>query len=299
MRGDHAPVAIGMRRANGAALTLDPPARDTASTTRPTVLRVTATDRAGAPLPGITIWLTITGPLPYSGAATTDASGQASFPYKGSGPYVVHITATAGGSQVAQATVHVDAEPVVATTTVTGRFYASDDRCTFDTPAGTPPLFIARFPTINFVGRPFTDYGAGPDPHPVIAANGGHVVGVGPLNHFNAVFTGSLVVSQAGDVPLTFLIDDAFDLGIGGGASRVSGTMSDPPPSGVTALQRLPVLSAFNQGHLEATTHTTVRFPHPGSYPYELDYSECRGGGASLRLSSAGQFVPSTAGSGR
>jgi hypothetical protein len=117
------------------------------------------------------------------------------------------------------------------------------------------------------------------------------VVGVGPLNHFNATFTGSLVVSQAGDVPFTFLIDDAFDLGVGGGASRVSGTMSGPPPSGVTALQRLPVLGAFNQGHLEATTHVTVHFPHPGSYPYELDYSECRGGGASIRLSSGGQFL--------
>jgi hypothetical protein len=122
------------------------------------------------------------------------------------------------------------------------------------------------------------------------------MVGVGPLNHFNASFTGSLVVRQAGDVAFTFLIDDAFDLGMGGGARRVSGTMSNPPPGGVTALQRLPVLGAFNQGHLQATTHITVRFLHPGRYPYELDYSECRGGGALMQMYANGAPLQSESG---
>jgi hypothetical protein len=112
------------------------------------------------------------------------------------------------------------------------------------------------------------------------------------LNHFNAVFTGSLVVRYAGDVPLTFLIDDAFDLGVGGGASRVSGTMSNPPASGLTVLERLPMVAAFNQGHLAATTTATVHFPHAGAFPYELDYSECAGGGASMRMATGGLFVP-------
>ncbi len=290
---DTATAAIGKLRASGATLTLDPPATGTASANQGAKLRVTLTDRAGTPLPGITIWLTITGLLPYSGVATTDTGGVASFPYQGNGsPYSVHITATANGSQLAQSTVPIAPAPGVATTEVTGRFYASDDRCTFDIPANTPPLFIQRFPTINFAGRPFTGYGTGPDSRAITAASGRNVVGVGPLNHFNAIFTGSLVVRHAGNVLFTFLIDDAFNLGLGGGAIRVSGALSNPPASGLTALQRLPVIGAFNQGHLEATTHVTVHFPRPGSFPYEVDYSECMAGHEMLRISTGGLFLP-------
>jgi len=99
-------------------------------------------------------------------------------------------------------------------------------------------------------------------------------------------------VRRAGDIALTFLIDDAFNLGVGASASRVSGTMSNPPSSGLTALQRLPVVGAFNQGHLEALTSVTVHFPHSGAYPYEIDYAECRRGDEALRISSGGQFLP-------
>ena len=288
-----ATATIGKLRAGGAILTLDPPATGAPATKKGSKLRVTATDRAGAPLPGITIWLTITGLLPYSGAATTDTGGVASFPYQGDGsPYIVHIAATADGSQLAQSTVQIAPVPDVATAEVTGRFYASDNRCTFDTPANTRPLFMQRFPTINFAGRPFTGFGTGPGPRAITAARGRNVVGVGRLNHFNAIFTGNLVVRHAGDVPLTFLIDDAFNLGLGGGASRVSGTLSNPPASGVTTLQHLPVVGAFNQGHLAATTQATMHFPYPGTFPYELDYSECMAGHEMLRISTGGLILP-------
>jgi len=116
-------------------------------------------------------------------------------------------------------------------------------------------------------------------------------IGVGRLNHFNAAFTGVLMVRRGGEVPFTFLIDDAFNFGIGGRAIRVRGTMSNPPPSGATALRHLPVIGAFNQGHLEATTAVTVHFPRTGMYPFEIDYAECRGGGAALRVSAGGQFL--------
>jgi hypothetical protein len=195
---------------------------------------------------------------------------------------------------VATSTVQVGQPPSVATTTVTARFYASDGRCTYDTPAGTPPLFVQDFPTINFEGRPFTDYGTAAGQPNLAAADGIARIGLGRLNHFNAVFTGDLLVRRAGDVPFTFLIDDAFDLGVGGGATRVSGTMSNPPADDLTALDRLPVVGAFNQGHLEALTSTTVHFPHAGFYPYEVDYAECMAGDASLRLSTAGRFLPTT-----
>ena len=287
-----ATATIGSLRARGATLTLDPPAAGRTSATRATELRVTLTDRSGAPLPGVAIWLTIDGALPYSGAATTDAQGVARFRYGGTAPYTVSIAATADGQGLARSTVRVASEPAVAVAALTGRFYASDDRCTYDTPPGTTPVLVARFPTINFQGRPFTDHAAAARGSEGPTSYVTERVGTGRLNHFDAAFTGALVVRRAGEVPFTLLIDDAFNFGIGGGAVRVRGTMSNPPPSGMTALQHLPMVGAFNQGHLEATTRVTVRFPRPGTYPFEIDYAECRGGGAALRVSAAGQFLP-------
>lgn len=209
---------------------------------------------------------------------------------------MVHITATANGSQVAESTVRVGQAPGVATTEVTGRFYASDGRCTYDVPPSRLPLFVAHFPTINFAGRPFTDFGVTANQANMVAAHGSYRMGSGLLNHFNAAFTGNLVVPAAGDVPFTFLIDDAFNFGVGGGARRVSGTMSNPPASKKTALHRLPLVGAFNQGHLQALTTATVHFPHAGTYPYEIDYAECMEGGEALRISTGGQFLPATPG---
>jgi len=235
-------------------------------------LRITLTSRSGAPLPGITIWLTISGPTPYTGTAITNADGVAGFPVRPTPPYTVQIRAIAHGSQVATNTTRVGTTPpAVATTDVLGRFYPSDNRCLFDTPAGTTPLFRESFATVNFGGRPFTGYGAAAGAPSRIAASGTTVAGLGTLNHFNAAFTGNLTARHTGRTTFTVLIDDAFDFGVGGGAIRVSGALSNPPPSGVTALRRLPVIGAFNQGHLEATTRVTVRFPHAGTFPYEID----------------------------
>ncbi|HXT34205.1 MAG TPA: hypothetical protein VN837_01400, partial [Chloroflexota bacterium] len=184
----------------------------------------------------------------------------------------VHVRATVGGAQVASSTIRVPAGPPgIATSAVLGRFYASDNRCAFDTPPGTAPLFSEYFATVNFDGRPFTGYGGATGSSPRIAASGTMVAGVGLLNHFNAVFTGNLKVRRAGRTTFTVLIDDAFDFGIGGGAIRVSGALSNPPRGGLTAVDRLPIVGAFNQGHLEATTQVAVRFPHPGVFPYEID----------------------------
>jgi hypothetical protein len=203
----------------------------------------------------------------------------------------VHITATANGRSLATSTVQVGGQPV-GTTTITGRFYAAADRCTFTTPPNAPPLFVEPFRTVNFGGRPFAEYGATADQQPQVAAGGRYTAGVGRLSNFNAAFTGTFVVRRPRDTVFTFLIDDAFDFGVGGGARRVRGTLSNPPASGLTAIERLPIVGAFNQGHLQATTHVTVRFPHPGPYAYELDYAECKLGGESLRLSADGQFLP-------
>jgi hypothetical protein len=204
-----------------------------------------------------------------------------------------HIATTLPGKQSAPSGGQMGQRPSVATTEVTGRFYASDGRCTYDAPSAQLPLFTAQFPTINFAGRPFTDYGATAGRPNIVAAHGSDQVGLGRLNHFNAVFTGSLIVHRPGDVPFTFLVDDAFNLGVGAGANRLRGTLSNPPVSGVTALQHLPVVGSFNQGHLQATTSVTVHFPRPGTYPYEVDYAECMAGGDLLKMYAGGALLQS------
>jgi hypothetical protein len=285
-----------------AVLTLDPPPAAGAGSGA-TALRVTLSTPEGAPLPGLVINLVIDGPAPFQASTHTDPAGQAAFSYTGAqaGPYTIHVTALAGTRPLAATSLQVPVRraPVVSTDPVQGRFYASDDRCTFDTPAEARPVLRARFPTLNFSGRPFLAFSAGAmgAARPVGAA--GLRVGDGALRHFNAVFTGHFHVARAGTVSFTVLIDDAFDLGIGGGATRVSGSMSNPPRSGTTATRRLPILGAFNQGHLQATTHVTVHFPHPGIYAYELDYAECKLGGEAVRVSTGGQFLPTYTGPAR
>jgi hypothetical protein len=202
-----------------------------------------------------------------------------------------HITTTLPGKQSAPSAVQMGQGPNVATTEITGRFYASDSHCTYDTPPTQPPLFVIHFPTINFSGRPFTDYAATAGQPNIVAIHGADLIGMGRLNHFNAAFTGNLIVHRSGDISFTFLVDDAFNLGVGAGASRVWGTLSNPPMSGETVLQHLPVVGSFNQGHLQATTSVTVHFPHPGSYPYELDYAECMAGGETIRISTGGHVL--------
>ena len=192
----------------------------------------------------------------------------------------------------------VSVSPGIATTSVTGRFYTSDGRCTFDTAPGTSPIFTMMFPTINFEGRPFTEYSAAPGQPNRVVARGAAIVGVGRLTNFDAAFTGNLIVQGQGTVAITFLIDDAFNLGLGGGASRVSGAMTNPPASGLTALEQLPVVGAFNHGHLETIKTVTIQFPHPGVYPYEIDYAQCMGGNAALRIITNRQFL-ATAESGK
>ena len=59
-----------------------------------------------------------------------------------------------------------------------------------------------------------------------IAAQGNGVqAGVGTLFTFQAVFTSTFTVASAGNVVLKFFSDDGFILGVGGGATRVSGPL--------------------------------------------------------------------------
>jgi hypothetical protein len=258
-----------------------------------TALVVTLTDPSGAPISGATVVLTVGGRALQT--ERTGTTGLATFHYRGGGhPATVHLTAMLGGRQVAVNTIKIRETAPISTSRVTGRFYPSDNACSFTALPNSRSTFRVSFPTLNFGGRPFTGYAASAGGRSVQAGQHGQIAGMGPLDHFDAVFTGTFHVSHPGTVPFTILIDDAFNLGVGGGARRVGGTMSNPPANGVTALLRLPVVGAFNQGHLQATTGVTVLFPHAGAYPYEVDYAECDGGGESLRISTGGRFLSQT-----
>lgn len=283
--------------AEGAVVTVAAPdAHTSAGSSGGSALEVTVTDRSGGALADADVRISIGGPVPFSGSALTDGRGVATLhlPYE-PGPFTLRIVATIDGNEVAHSTVNIGSgQPAISTSPVTARFYSSDNRCMFDAPADARPVLTEQFSTVNFGGRPFTGFGAAASDAPHVAADAHSTVGMANLNHFDAIITGTFTTKSPGTVRFTVLIDDAFDFGIGNGATRVAGTMSNPPRTGLTALEGLPVIGAFNQGHLEATTTVTVHFPKAGAYPYEIDYAECMAGNEALRLSTAGQFIPTT-----
>jgi len=198
----------------------------------------------------------------------------------------------------------VPAQPI-STNTVYGRFFFSDGSATFDTPQTAMPAFSQFFPTINFnppsgtipgmpagVGvntRPFTDVTTdlnGNFTGTMVAQGNGLQAGVGALSNFQAVFTGTLTIATAGNITFGIYSDDAFILGIGSGATRVSGPMWNVPSSGVTPFESLPIMGAFNDATLNGPGAQTVvvNFPAPGSYSYELDYTECCTGQLTLTM---------------
>src|SRR5207237_10207404 len=101
---------------------------------------------------------------------------------------------------------------------------------------------------------------------------------------FGAGLTSAFTVASAGAVVLSRLSDDGFILGIGGGATRVSGPLLNVPPSGLTPFEQLPVIGAFNSATAPIANTIVVHFPAAGSYPYELDYTECCAGQESLTM---------------
>ena len=201
---------------------------------------------------------------------------------------------------------------------VQGTFYLNlANSGSFDPSALTSPAFTQQFPVIGFnppagaltcsnitsadvnaFSRPITDVVPKPDGtcSLVPAMANGIQAGIGTLFNFQAVFTADLNVASAGQVTLNVASDDGFVLGIGPqGANqplRVSGTMVNPPPSGTSFVKGYPVMGALNQGTAPSPNDITVNFPVAGTYPLELDYTECCGGFLSLMLTFNGTIVP-------
>ncbi len=252
------------------------------------------------PVIGATVQFTVTGPNATSGSATTDSTGTAKFTYTGahSGTDTAQASYTGQNSNSANVTWLVPSQPI-STTTILGQFFPSDlppsgGPYYFDTLPSAKPLFTQYFPSIAFNPpsgvipgnnvvntntSPFTDVTTDQNGNysGTIAVQGnGYQAGAvgGPLRAFQAVFTGNYTISTAGNAIISIYVDNSFILGIGGGATRVSGPLS--PSLTVTPFYQLPVMGA-------ASTQTggfsmTVNFPSPGTYPFELDYVECCGG---------------------
>jgi len=258
----------------------------------------------GAAVAGAVVQFTVTGANPTSGNGTTDATGTATFTYTGALKGTDTVQASTGGSTSNTASVSwiVPVQPV-STTTIFGRFFASDGSGIFDTLPTAIPAFSQEFPTINFDPPPNTvpgnsfgaDYFTLPFTDVTTDINGnfsgtiqaqgnGFRAGLGVLNTFQAVFTGSFTIASAGNVTFNFFSDDGFVLGVNGGASHVSGPMINVPAGGVTPFQNYTVVGSFNQGSRPTGNVEIVNFPAPGTYAYELDYVECCDGTLSLTM---------------
>ena len=282
-------------------------------------LTATLVDSRGNPIAGQAVQFTITGANPGSGSAMTDANGVASFTYTGTnaGNDVAQATVTAPGITInsnTSAIVWLKLLQTAATSTVQGNFFANPaNSCTFDVGPSSSPVFGQTFPDILFnpvntvvphdistvtnFTRPFTDLTVDVNGNyngQIVAQGNGLQAGSDPLINFYAAFTGTFVVSKPGDLTFRILHDDGYILGVGGGASRVNGDFEGNPPS-TSPFNGFPVVAAWNTGSSGSSSSgpATVHFPAAGTYPYELDYTQCGGGSLFLDLLTE-QFVAQT-----
>jgi RHS repeat-associated protein len=260
----------------------------------------TLQNRGGTPLSGVPVTFTVTGVNATTGSATTDDTGTATFSYTGTntGNDAIVASASPDGENVTSNALVVSwLVPVqsISTTSVVGEFFLSDGSGTFDTLPTAAPAFTQIFPVINFNppagtipentssvdvnSRPFTDVTTdlnGNYTGTIVAQGNGYQAGVAPMYTFQAVFMGSFTVASAGNVVFNFYDDDGFVLGIGNGATPVSGPSIDMPQ--VSALEQFPTMGAVDEGTSPVGNQVVVYFPAAGTYPYEVDYTECCGG---------------------
>jgi RHS repeat-associated protein len=285
----------------GGSLTLSPPNAGPNVVGTSQMLTALLLDRLGAPIPGFLVDFVVTGANATTGQSTTDDTGQAAFTYTGlaNGTDSVVASTTDGvvtlTSNPAQVS-WVTPVQMISTKTIWGRFFTADNSGIFKATPNDTPVFDMPFPTINFnppTGavpgntsgvnvntRPFTDVTTdinGNFTGTIVAQGNGFQAGVGPLFNFAAVFTGEYVVASPGNVTFNFYSDDGFVFSVDGGATRVSGPMINAPASGLSAFEGFSVMGAYNRPTSPVGNQVTVNFPTAGTYPYEVDYTECCG----------------------
>jgi hypothetical protein len=247
--------------------------------------QVTVTTGSGAPVSGIAVTLTVTGANAQPLTGTSDAAGHVPFSYTGTvrGADTLQASTTVNGGSTSGTLSAFWLTPAnsITTTLVTSQFFNSTTCASgcepFNITPGTTPAFTQNFPNINFANsRPFADTvvdGTGAAVGTIIAP-----VGTG----FSAVLRGSFIVTASGQSTLSITAQDGFILGIGNGATRVSGVMTNPPAS--TPFSQYPVIAANNGPSTGSATPIVVNFPAPGVYPYEFDYRSGTGGALALSV---------------
>lgn len=203
----------------------------------------------------------------------------------------------------------------VIVTSVNGEFYGNPTNSgSFTTQPGDPIEFTQSFPVINFnppagtipctnstgVGvstRPFTDVELQLDSSCItIPAEGnGKQAGVGTLSNFQAVFRGEFKLSGPAQVSFNFYSDDGWILSagknsLGAQPSYVSGPLVNPPATG--PFSGFSVVGSYNKGSRPTRNDLVVNFPAAGTYPFELDYTECCGGELVLTLTANSAPIP-------
>jgi hypothetical protein len=202
--------------------------------------------------------------------------------------------------------------------TVQATFYPNPNNSgTFDPSVLSTPSFAQQFPVIDFnppvsaqvncsnptgineSTRPFTDVVPNPDGTcSLVVAQGNSVqAGVSSLYTFQAVFTANLSVANAGQVTFNFFSDDGWILSSGpqlNGSAQptyVSGSLLNAPASGYQT--KYPVVGAYNIVSAPTQNTVTVSFPSAGTYPIEVDYTECCDGPDTLVMgTSFGNPIP-------
>jgi hypothetical protein len=275
-----------------------------ASTPSPYIVGGSATFAAtltsgGAPVPGVTVTLAVTGANARTVTAVTAANGVASLSYSGAtrGADAIQASANSVASNSLSA-LWVGPSTSFTTTPVTGEFFTAascPSGCeAFTTPKTQVPAFLQTFPDLMFnpagttsTTRSFADLILGPtgaSTGSILAQGNGHVAGAGDMLGFSAVFTGSFVVAQAGSYTINVTSQDGFIFGVGSGASRVSGVDINPPASGTTVFSQYPVMGANSGPSTGAASPIIVSFPPAGSYAYEFDYKSGTGGSLSFTV---------------
>ena len=201
---------------------------------------------------------------------------------------------------------------------VTGDFFTNQtDSGAFTAKPSDPIVFSQAFPIVNFnppVGtvicsnsinadpstRPFTDVVPQPDGTclTIPAEGNGKQAGVGDLDVFNAVFRGSLVIGEASQVTFSFFSDDGWILGVGPNSSGAQPSYVKGPdvnPPSISPFEGYPIVGSYNTDSDPTQNDLVVNFPAAGTYPFELDYSECCAGRLALTLKANSQPIPQSA----
>jgi FHA domain-containing protein/Big-like domain-containing protein len=148
--------------------------------------------------------------------------------------------------------------------------------------------------------RPFTDVVPQPDGScKTLVAQGNKLqAAVGDMGNFQALFTGSFQVSAGGRLTFNFYSDDGWILSIGpspsgaGQPSYVSGPMVNFPRVG--PFTGYPIVGSYNVSSAPNKNNLVVSFPAAGSYPFELDYSDCCEGTQALTVLVNDLPIPAT-----